>query len=49
MVLVQVIERGSVVAPGLYGCPELCAQQFAKRPDAPDWLHDDLRKRGLWE
>lgn len=47
MMLVQIIECGSGIAPGLYACPAPCAQDFAKRPDAPDWLHDDLRERGL--
>jgi hypothetical protein len=47
-VLVQVIESGSGPGWGLYACPSPCAQEYATRSYAPDWLQDDLRKLGLW-
>ncbi len=48
VMLVQIIESGSGPGWGHYACPEPCAQQYAKRTYAPEWLQDDLRARGLW-
>ncbi|MGW7516892.1 hypothetical protein ACWGJ2_14985 [Streptomyces sp. NPDC054796] len=48
MMLVQVIETGSGPGRGQYACPSPCAQQYAKRLYAPDWLREDLYARGLW-
>ncbi|MGW7516898.1 hypothetical protein ACWGJ2_15015 [Streptomyces sp. NPDC054796] len=48
LMLVQIIEVGSGPGHGQYACPTPCAQQYATRTYAPDWLRDDLRKRGLW-
>ncbi len=47
-ITVALIESGSGPGWDLYACLTPCAQQYAGRPYAPDWLKDDLRKRGLW-
>jgi hypothetical protein len=46
--LVKIIETGSGPGAGIYACPTPCAQRWARRPFAPDWLVDDLRAMGLW-
>lgn len=46
--LVKIVETMSGPGRGLYACAEPCAQQYARRRYAPDWLRDDLRKLGLW-
>lgn len=45
---VQVIESMSGPGWGLYACPTPCAQQYATRSCAPEWLQEDLAKLGLW-
>jgi hypothetical protein len=47
-VLVQCIESGSGPGWNLYACPTPCAQQYALRSYAPDWLPGELAKLGLW-
>jgi hypothetical protein len=47
-ILVQIIERGSGPGWSLYACPTPCAQEYASRTYAPEWLQKDLAKMGLW-
>lgn len=42
-VLVRVVETGSGPGGMLYGCVPH-ARMLAARPDAPDWLREDLAK-----
>lgn len=48
MISVGYIESGTGPGWTLYACLGSCAQTYAARAFAPDWLRDNLRTRGLW-